>query len=127
MQGALAATGTPASAIQKAWIGNFVGELFSNQGHLGAAVAGAHPDLLHKPIMRVEDKTFQKLTIPGGRLQGETGDPAIPTYTRLIAIPGDAAVQVRVTPVAKKNLTGIHLLPVQSEKEGAGFAYNTTM
>lgn len=54
VQGALAATGTPASAIQKAWIGNFVGELFSNQGHLGAAVAGAHPDLLHKPIMRVE-------------------------------------------------------------------------
>ena len=52
--GALAATDVPASAIEKAWIGNFVGELFSNQGHLGAAVAGTHPDLLNKPVMRVE-------------------------------------------------------------------------
>ncbi|MBA2322234.1 MAG: hypothetical protein H0V89_13900 [Deltaproteobacteria bacterium] len=54
VNGALEATGTPAAKIQKAWIGNFVGELFSNQGHLGAAVVGAHPDLRNKPIMRVE-------------------------------------------------------------------------
>ena len=52
--GALEATGTPAAEVQKAWVGNFVGELFSNQGHLGAAVVGAHPDLLYKPVMRVE-------------------------------------------------------------------------
>ncbi len=52
--GALDATGTPAAAVEKAWIGNFVGELFSNQGHLGAAVVGAHPDLMFKPVMRVE-------------------------------------------------------------------------
>ena len=54
VNGALEATGVPASAIDKAWIGNFVGELFSNQGHLGAAVVGAHPDLMFKPVMRVE-------------------------------------------------------------------------
>ncbi|TNE87404.1 MAG: hypothetical protein EP330_18225 [Deltaproteobacteria bacterium] len=54
VRGALDATGTPAAAIEKAWIGNFVGELFSNQGHLGAALVGAHPDLLYKPVMRVE-------------------------------------------------------------------------
>ncbi|MEY3014133.1 MAG: hypothetical protein RIT45_2868 [Pseudomonadota bacterium] len=54
VQQALAATDVPAAAIEKAWIGNFVGELFSNQGHLGAAVVGAHPDLLYKPVMRVE-------------------------------------------------------------------------
>jgi acetyl-CoA acetyltransferase len=51
---ALEATNVSAKDIQKAWIGNFVGELFSNQGHLGAAVVGAHPDLLYKPVMRVE-------------------------------------------------------------------------
>jgi acetyl-CoA acetyltransferase len=51
---ALDATGVEAAAIDKAWIGNFVGELFSSQGHLGAAVVGAHPDLLYKPVMRVE-------------------------------------------------------------------------
>lgn len=54
VNGALEATDTPAALVQKAWIGNFVGELFSNQGHLGAAVVGAHPDLVNKPIMRVE-------------------------------------------------------------------------
>lgn len=30
--GTLANTGTPASAVDKAWIGNFAGELFSSQG-----------------------------------------------------------------------------------------------
>jgi acetyl-CoA acetyltransferase len=54
VRGALDATGTPAAMIDKAWIGNFVGELFNNQGHLGAALVGAHPDLLYKPSMRVE-------------------------------------------------------------------------
>lgn len=54
VRGALEATGTPAAKVQKAWIGNFVGELFANQGHLGAAVVGAHHDLMFKPVMRVE-------------------------------------------------------------------------
>lgn len=54
VNGALEATGTPASAIEKGWIGNFCGELFSSQGHLGPALGGAHPDLLYKPFMRVE-------------------------------------------------------------------------
>jgi acetyl-CoA acyltransferase len=54
VNGALDKTGTPADVVDKAWIGNFAGELFSSQGHLGAAVAGSHPGLLHKPIMRVE-------------------------------------------------------------------------
>lgn len=54
VNGALEATGVPAAMVEKAWIGNFVGELFSNQGHLGAAVVGAHPDLMFKPVMRVE-------------------------------------------------------------------------
>jgi len=54
VQGALEATGTPAELVEKAWIGNFVGELFSKQGHLGAAVVGAAPALRFKPVMRVE-------------------------------------------------------------------------
>lgn len=54
VRGALDKTEVAAEQIEKAWIGNFVGELFSSQGHLGAAVVGAHPGLLHKPVMRVE-------------------------------------------------------------------------
>ena len=54
VNGTLEDTGTPVEAVEKAWIGNFVGELFSNQGHLGAAVVGANPGLMNKPVMRVE-------------------------------------------------------------------------
>jgi len=36
------------------WIGNFCGELFSSQGHLGAAVVGSNEGLYNKPSMRVE-------------------------------------------------------------------------
>ncbi len=52
--GALEATSCPADLVEKAWIGNFVGELFCGQGHLGAAVVGAHEGLRYKPVMRVE-------------------------------------------------------------------------
>jgi acetyl-CoA acetyltransferase len=44
----------PAEKLEKAWIGNFAGELFCNQGHLGAAVVGALPALKYKPVTRVE-------------------------------------------------------------------------
>lgn len=40
--------------VDKAYVANFVGELFINQGHLGAALAGVHPALALKPTMRVE-------------------------------------------------------------------------
>jgi acetyl-CoA acyltransferase len=52
--GAFEKTGVPASAIQKGYIGNFTGELFAKQGHLGAVVAGVHPDLNLKPFARIE-------------------------------------------------------------------------
>lgn len=51
---ALETTSVPASAVDKAFVGNFAGELFCNQGHLGAALAGVDPGLALKPIMRVE-------------------------------------------------------------------------
>lgn len=42
-----------------AWIGNFAGELFTKQGHLGSALVGSFPNdeknsIMHKPVMRVE-------------------------------------------------------------------------
>ncbi len=54
VNGALESTGVPADAVGKCYIGNFVGELFVNQGHLGAMVARAHQDLNGKPITRTE-------------------------------------------------------------------------
>jgi len=52
--GALEKTGVAARDVQKGYVGNFTGELFAKQGHLGASLAGIHPDFALKPFMRVE-------------------------------------------------------------------------
>lgn len=51
---ALEDAGVEASAIEKGYIGNFAGELFSNQGHLGSMVSRAHEGLIGTPMTRVE-------------------------------------------------------------------------
>ena len=52
---ALVDSGTAAAdAVDAVYVGNFAGELFSSQGHLGAAAAGAHPAFVGKPCMRLE-------------------------------------------------------------------------
>lgn len=54
IQGAFRDTGVKAEWVDRTYVGNFVGELFNSQGHLGAGVAGAARALLNKPSMRVE-------------------------------------------------------------------------
>ena len=46
-------TRDPAKGRRKMWM-ELCGELFNNQGHLGAALVGSHPGLMNKPSMRVE-------------------------------------------------------------------------
>ena len=52
--GAFAVTGVDPERVDKGYVGNFVGELFCKQGHLGAALAGSHPGLAGKAMTRVE-------------------------------------------------------------------------
>ena len=54
IEGALESAGISADAIERGFVGNFVGELFINQGHLGALVAGLFPEFARKPFARVE-------------------------------------------------------------------------
>jgi acetyl-CoA acetyltransferase len=51
---ALAETGADPSQMDRLYIGNFVGELFVNQGHLGAALVGTNPAFDGKPAARLE-------------------------------------------------------------------------
>ena len=51
---ALENTDVEPALIDRGIVGNFVGELFANQGHLGAMMVGAHADLAHKAFHRVE-------------------------------------------------------------------------
>lgn len=54
INGALEKTGVDPEHIQKGFIGNFAGELFSNQGHLGSMAVRAHEKLDGKPFLRLE-------------------------------------------------------------------------
>jgi acetyl-CoA acetyltransferase len=51
---ALKAVGADPSVVDRGYVGNFAGELFDNQGHLGAVLAAAAPALEGKPIARLE-------------------------------------------------------------------------
>jgi acetyl-CoA acyltransferase len=50
----IADTGVDPERVDRLYVGNFVGELFCNQGHLGAALVGAHPAFAGKPSTRLE-------------------------------------------------------------------------
>ncbi len=54
INGAFKNTNVDPSLIDRIAIGNFCGELFCNQGHLGSAAVGANAKLRGKPSMRVE-------------------------------------------------------------------------
>ncbi|HKY32697.1 MAG TPA: hypothetical protein VJV23_09195 [Candidatus Polarisedimenticolia bacterium] len=51
---ALENAGVPPEAVQKGFVGNFTGEIFAQQGHLNACLAGAHPAFALKPFARLE-------------------------------------------------------------------------
>jgi len=54
VNGALKFTNVDPKLIQKSWIGNFAGCLFTKQAHLGAGVVGSNPAFRFLPSMRVE-------------------------------------------------------------------------
>ena len=51
---ALSDTAADPQTVDRLYVGNFVGELFSSQGHLGAALVGSHPAFAGKPAARLE-------------------------------------------------------------------------
>jgi acetyl-CoA acyltransferase len=54
VEGCIDDTGVDPAGIDRLYLGNFVGELFCNQGHLGAALVGSHPAFAGKPASRLE-------------------------------------------------------------------------
>ena len=54
LRGTWQTTGVDPSAIDKAYVSNFLGELFLNQGHLGALLPRVEPALAGRPVTRVE-------------------------------------------------------------------------
>jgi len=54
IRSALSVAGVSAEQVGKGYVGNFLGECFSSQGHLGAMAVAADPGLSGKPFARVE-------------------------------------------------------------------------
>ncbi len=67
--------------------------------------------------------SYQTLSFPTAQLQGEIGQPALPAFTRFVAIPARAGAALRVISREEETLDGIRLLPMQDE-EGNTFALN---
>jgi acetyl-CoA acyltransferase len=88
--GAIENTGVKPEDIDKGYVGNFVGELFSKQGHLGAALAEVHPSFEYKPFMRVEG------ACASGGLAVSAGMDAIQAGADLVVVVG-AEVQTTVS------------------------------
>ncbi len=73
------------------------------------------------PALTVEDveaagQTWQALTIEGGGLAGEIGEPGLPTYAGFVAVPAGHSVTARATVRERRTLEAVRLLPVQPDQ-----------
>jgi len=70
------------------------------------------------PALQVEEIAadgivYHALTIPGGSIDGQSGQPGLPTLSHLISVPHGAKVSVRVVSKNERLLTGYRVFPVQ--------------
>ncbi len=70
----------------------------------------------------VDGETFQVVSIPGGGFVGVDGEPAIPTYQKMIAVPEGAEIRVSTTVLMEEVREGMRLFPMPEGETGA-FAY----
>ncbi len=63
----------------------------------------------------VENEIFHALSFPNSGFRGETGQPALPTYSRLIALPAGAEVTARIVSHDIVSLAGYRVLPMQPD------------
>ncbi|HSJ97285.1 MAG TPA: acetyl-CoA acetyltransferase [Myxococcota bacterium] len=98
LEGGLAATGLAADEIDTAHVGNFAGELFCGQGHLGGLVAAAHPDLAGVPAARHEGACASgslALLAAAAELEaGRYGLAAVIGIEQMRNVPGDEAARL---------------------------------
>jgi hypothetical protein len=66
---------------------------------------------LDQDVVDIDGEIFRRLAIPGGALAGAVGEAALPTLTRLVAIPASAAVQIEVLARETTILDGPKLAP----------------
>ncbi|MCA9728354.1 MAG: hypothetical protein KC729_11770, partial [Candidatus Eisenbacteria bacterium] len=83
----------------------------------GVRLECAFPDLSMDEVS-LGGEVYVSLTIPGGGIVGEVGAPALPTFSRLVAIPDHAGVRVSVVPLEVEEIRDVALAPVTSGRPG---------
>ncbi len=73
---------------------------------------------LSSQAVTIDGEVYHGLEIPGGGFAGAIGEPMLPTYSRLLAMPDRAAANLAVVGQEKMELAGYRPLPVQPA--GAG-------
>ncbi|MBM3316793.1 MAG: hypothetical protein FJY75_02970 [Candidatus Eisenbacteria bacterium] len=79
------------------------------------------PALAVQPI-EVDGTAYQAVEFDGCGLEGEIGEPGLPTFSRLVMIPDRAGVSVEVEAVETRELTGYRPFPVQGADTGGALA-----
>ncbi|MBD3237773.1 MAG: hypothetical protein GF330_13805, partial [Candidatus Eisenbacteria bacterium] len=74
----------------------------------------------------VEGVAYQTIDVPGGQLHGEVGAPALPAFTRLVALPDGVGATLRIVHAAEETLPGFYVLPMQA-LEGETFERDRTL
>lgn len=92
MLGACKDVGIDTAVVDRGYVGNFVGELFCHQGHLGALAAAADAGFLHTPFSRIEG------ACASGGLAVAAGVDAIQAGADVVLVTG---VEVQTTQNAK--------------------------
>ncbi len=69
----------------------------------------------YRETVTVEDKTYQVLTLPGGGLEGEIGQPGLPTFSGLLALPIGRSVQADILAREDLTLDDVRIFPIQPE------------
>ncbi len=73
------------------------------------------PELTREEIA-VENKAYQLLNFEGANFDGEDGRPAIPIFTKLIAVPEGVSVSARIVNSQSETLNGYRILPNQPDE-----------
>lgn len=63
----------------------------------------------------LEGKTWDRIEIPGGGYEYETGAPEVPDFTRLVAIPAASGIRIEFNALEETTLRNIELIPAQGD------------
>jgi len=87
-----------------------------------AADAGGLRLSFELPALEIEafnlnDEVFHSPWFSQAELIGPVGEPALPAFTRFVAIPARSGATVRVVATEEETFPGFHVLPMQDEDE----------